>query len=264
MARGDVPVTRERLKRELALNAALKPLNLAALFGLAVAGVVAGVPLIGAIVALVVYVALAVQTFLDPREAERTGARVYASRRPGRGPEALDAGTLPREIGEPLRTARAQAAAIRVAAAESGMDVDDVAADVDALVGAMETSARRAATVHAALADLTAAGSDPERLRDRIAELRPRAGDPAVAALISDLEGQAAATERLAGKLERFVVGQQRIVSALAVLRARLAEVGATAEEAAQRELLATARDLRERTDLLADSLAEVVGDGGR
>ena len=255
----DAPVTRERLRRELVANAALKPLNLAALFGLLAAGFVAGVPLIGAVVALVVYAVLFGQTFLDPGEAERVGKQVYSERRPARA--ALDPATLPSAIGEPLRVAREQAAAIRAAiAAEPGVALDDVAGDVDALVAAMETSAGRAARIHATLADLDAAGSHPEQLRRRIAGLAPRAGDPDVAALISDLEAQLAATERLRDKLERFEVGQQRIVSALAVLRARIADMGATEEAATQRELVDTARDLRQRTDLLAESLAEAYG----
>jgi hypothetical protein len=256
------PVTRDRLARELAVNAATKPLNLAALFGLTAVGFVAGVPVIAAIVAVLVYLVLAVQTFLDPREAERVGAEAYArDRAPGR--PQLDTVGLPPAIGGPLRTAREQAAGIRAAIASSDTPMADLAADVEALVAAMETSARRAVTIHRTLAELAAAGDDPRRLAERIAELRARPAHPDVDALIADLEAQRAATERLQGKLERFEVGQQRICSSLGLLRARIAEMSAAEEEAAQRELTAAARDLRERTDVLAESLAEVfAGDG--
>ena len=259
----DAPVTRKQLQRELAVNAATKPLNLAALFGLLAIGFVAGVPAIGAVVAVVIYLVLAVQTFLDQGEAERVGRQLYAQR--GERRPELDASTLPPDIARPLRTAREQADGIREAITSSGAALDDVAGDVDGLVEAMETSARRAATIDTTLRELAAADASAERLEERIAELRPRAADPDVAALIGDLETQHAATVRLQGKLERFRVGQERICSSLALLRTRIAEMSAAEEEAAQRELNAAARDLRERTDALADSLAEVfAGEGGR
>jgi hypothetical protein len=256
------PVTRQELAGRLAVNAATKPLNLAALFGLLAVAFVAGVPVIGAVVAVVIYLVLAVQTFLDQEEAERVGREVYGER--GERRPALDDAKLPPDIARPLRTARDQAAGIRDAIASSGAAMDDVAGDVDALVAAMETSARRAATIDTTLRELAAADASAERLEERIAQLRPRAADPDVAALIADLEAQHAATVRLQGKLERFRVGQERICSSLALLRARIAEMSADEEAAAQRELNAAARDLRERTDALGDSLAEVfAGEGG-
>jgi hypothetical protein len=82
-----------------------------------------------------------------------------------------------------------------------------------------------------------------------------------VRALIGDLEAQRDATVRLQEKLERFEVGMQRICASLGLLRTRLVEMSASEEEAAQRELARQSRELRERTDLLAESMAEVFGD---
>jgi chromosome segregation ATPase len=204
----------------------------------------------------VIYAVLCVLTFLDGGEAERVGRTAYARERGDRAP--LDAAALPPRIAGPLRTAREQAAGIRGAIATSGGAMQDVARDVDALVGAMETSARRAATLATTLDELAASGADPATLARRVGDLRRREPTPDVTALIADLEAQRAATIRLQGKLERFEVGQERICAALGTLRARIAEMSAAEEEAAQRELTAAARDLRERTDLLAESLAEV------
>jgi seryl-tRNA synthetase len=100
-----------------------------------------------------------------------------------------------------------------------------------------------------------------ESLTRTIASLRDRAQDPEVQALIGDLEAQREATVRLQEKLERFEVGMQRICASLGLLRTRLVEMSASEEEAAQRELARQSRELRERTDLLAESMAEVFGD---
>ena len=49
----------------------------------------------------------------------------------------------------------------------------------------------------------------------------------------------------------------ERICASLGLLRTSVAEMSASEEEAAQRELSAQARELRERTQLLAQSMAE-------
>src|SRR5919204_423726 len=82
--------------------------------------------------------------------------------------------------------------------------------------------------------------------------------DADVRALIADLEAQREATVRLQERLERFEVGMRRICASLGLLRTRLVEMSASEEEAAQRELARQSRELRERTDLLAESMAEV------
>jgi chromosome segregation ATPase len=95
-------------------------------------------------------------------------------------------------------------------------------------------------------------------LERTIADLRGRADDADVRALVADLEAQREATQRLEERLERFEVGMQRICASLGLLRTRLVEMSASEEEAAQRELARQSRELRERTDLLAEAMAEV------
>jgi hypothetical protein len=81
-----------------------------------------------------------------------------------------------------------------------------------------------------------------------------------VQALVRDLRAQRESVIRLQDRLDRFGVGMERICASLGLLHTRVAEMSASEEEAAQRELGAQARELRERTDLLAESMAEAFG----
>jgi hypothetical protein len=247
-------ITRSQLQRQLAVNAATKPLNIAAPAAVLVVGLLLHVLVIAVPVAVVAYLALVLQTFFDADEAEKVGRATYA--RADKRPR-LDETQLSPEIRLPLRQARDVAAGIRAAVAESDVGLQDVVADVDALVAAMETSARRAQRIADTLADQARAGQDEQSLEREI-ERRRRDPDPDVKALVADLRAQREATARLRERLERFQVGMQRICASLGLLRTRVAEMDASAEEAAQKELGAQARELRERTDLLAESMAEV------
>jgi chromosome segregation ATPase len=193
----------------------------------------------------------------------RVGDELYAGRRPGgrdRAP-ALDLGTLEPRIAALVQQARETAAGIRDAIAQADHPFDDVAADVDALVAAMDTSARRAQLISSTLAGQARARQDVAGLHRTMADLRGRADDADVRALVADLEAQRDATARLQDRLERFEVGMQRICASLGLLRTRLVEMSASEEEAAQRELARQSRELRERTDLLAEAMAEVFAD---
>jgi hypothetical protein len=243
------PVTRKDLGRELAVNAAVKPLNIAAPAVVLVVGLLLGVLWIAVPVAVLLYVALWLQTFFDSGEAEKVGRAAYAEARPRRA--ALDASTLDPAIAGPLERARSTAAAIRQAVEEADQPLDDVVAEVGALVTAMDTSARRAQLIATTLA-----GQDVRAL-DRDIERRSGSTDPDVQALVRDLKAQRASIDRLQGKLDRFQVGMERICASLGLLRTSVAEMSASEEEAAQRELGAQARELRQRTDLLAQSMAE-------
>lgn len=262
MAPTPAPVTRATLQRKLAVNALAKPLNLIVLAALIVAGIVLGLTTIAIPIAVLAYLGLSAITFFDAEEAKRVGAAAYAERHRDEPPR-LDPRTLDPRIAQPVADAQRTADAIRAAIAAADHPFADVSADVDALVGALETSARRAQLIASTLADLRAAGQDARAIEHRLAELRPRAGDADVAALIADLTAQRDATLRLADKLERFEVGLQRIVASLGLMRTRLAEMSASEEEAAQRELARQSSELRERTDMLADSMAEVFAADG-
>jgi hypothetical protein len=241
-------LTRSDLKRKLAVNAATKPLNIAAPAVVLVAGLLLGVLAIALPVAVLAYIALCLQTFFDGGEAEKVGKAAYGER-PERVP--LDSRTLSPEIARPLEQARATAAAIRQTVVDADQPLEDVVADVDALLVAMETSARRAQLISSTLE-----GQDVRALDRQIAT---RSSDPSpdVQALVSDLKAQRESVVRLQDKLQRFQVGMERICSSLSLLRTRVAEMSASEEEAAQRELSDQVRGLRERTDLLAESMQE-------
>jgi chaperonin cofactor prefoldin len=253
-------VTRGALARRLAVNAATKPLNVAVLGGLIAVGIVLNLVVVVGAIAIVAYLVLVALTFFDADEAERIGNELYAGRRPDTTP-TLDVGTLEPRIAALVQQARETAAGIRDAIAQADHPFDDVAADVDALVAAMDTSARRAQLISSTLAGQARAGQDIAGLDRTIADLRGRADDADVRALVGDLEAQRDATARLQERLERFEVGMQRICASLGLLRTRLVEMSASEEEAAQRELARQSRELRERTDLLAEAMAEVFAD---
>jgi hypothetical protein len=260
--RTPAPVTRATLQRKLLVNALAKPLNLIVLAALVVAGILLGLVAIAIPIAVVAYLSLVAITFFDADEAKRVGAAAYAARHAD-DPPALDPRTLSPTIARPVAEAQRTAAAIHEAIDAAEHSFADVSADVDALVDAMETSARRAQLIASTLDDLAASGQDPKALEERLTALRPRAGDPDIAALIADLTAQREATLRLADRLDRFRVGMERIVASLGLMRTRLVEMSASEEEAAQRELARQSRELRERTDLLADAMAEVFADDG-
>ena len=253
-------VTRGALARRLAVNAATKPLNVAVLGGLIVVGIVLNLVVVVGAIAIVAYLVLVALTFFDADEAERIGNELYAGRRPDTTP-TLDVGTLEPRIGALVQQARETAVGIREAIAQADHPFDDVATDVDALVAAMDTSARRAQLISTTLAGQARAGQDVAGLERTIADLRGRADDADVRALLADLEAQRDATARLEDRLERFDVGMRRICASLGLLRTRLVEMSASEEEAAQRELARQSRELRERTDLLAEAMAEVFAD---
>ena len=199
------------------------------------------------------------QTFFDSEEAERVARRPTRARAAS-APRSTRHARTPRSPRRWSRRARPRRRSAQ-AMAEADHPFDDVAADVDALVARDgDLGAARAAHRHDA-------GRPGAR---RAGRRRPRADDhgparapptPDVHALLADLEAQRDATARLEDRLERFEVGMQRICASLGLLRTRLAEMSASEEEAAQRELARQSRELRERTDLLAESMAEVFAD---
>ena len=71
----------------------------------------------------------------------------------------------------------------------------------------METSARRAQLISSTLAGQARAGQDVAGLERTIADLRGRADDADVRALVADLKAQRESLVRLQDKLERFEVG---------------------------------------------------------
>ena len=105
------PVTRDALKRQLAVNAATKPLNVAAPAAVIVVGLVARGPVVALPIAVVAYIVLFLQTFFDGGEAEKVGKSCAYGSRPERAagrPHALAArspGRWRRRARPPRRSA---------------------------------------------------------------------------------------------------------------------------------------------------------------
>lgn len=256
-------ITRESLRRQILVNALAKPINVATLSVLVVAGIVFDLVAIAVPIAVVAYLVLCAITFFDDDEAARIGQARHA--RLGRSRVELDPAMLDPIIAPAIAEAQATAQAIREAIAAAQLPFADVCDDVDALLEAMETSTRRAQLIATTLRDLDADGQAPRVLDERIHALSTgrRSGDADVLALVADLTAQRDSSLRLAEKLDRYDVSMQRICASLGLMRTRLVEMSATEEEAAQRELARQSRDLRERTDLLAESMAEVFASDG-
>ena len=279
-------VTRDDLRRAIAVNALTKPLNVLVPAGVVVAGVVLGVVWLY-VVAVVVYLGLAALTFFDGQEAERVGARAYGGARgggrgigAGGGAARVDPGTLSQPIGLRLDSALRAEAAIRVAITDSGLPLTDVAAEVDELVRAMERIAQRADRVHSYLETQDQAG-----LERRVSQLRAQGamgggaggggadagagvgggamgvGDDvdvdARSRTLAALEQQVTINGQLRSQLGRFYDEMEHLTASLGAINAQIVSLGVAGEDAEQAELAGQVRGLRESVNAIADGLKD-------
>jgi hypothetical protein len=237
----DKPVTRSDLQRKLVANALTKPLNVAVPAGVAVVAIVAGVPWLLA-VAAIVYVALAVMTFLDEREAERVGDEAYGRTRQAR--PRLDPGRLSPEIRAEVEAARAEQRRITETIASADLPFEEVGGEVGRLVVAMEATARRAQLVRDYLDT-----QDVPGIENRLARAT---GDTATA-----LRDQLAVLDSLVQQLRRFHDEMEQVNAALGAMHARLVGAAVASQGSADAELAGDVRDLRQRVDTLTEGIAE-------
>jgi hypothetical protein len=162
------PVTRRELRCALVVNAATKPANVLVPVVVAMAGLLLAVVWLIP-VALVCWLAMSVQTFLDEGEAERVGERLRAIRRPPVPPQPR-AETFAPDIADRVRAAQAARVSIRRAVAGSPLRLDDVTQEVDALVLAVGGHAARAQRIREFLAE-QAPNEVRERVERRLARL---------------------------------------------------------------------------------------------
>ena len=218
------PVRRSDLRRALVVNAATKPLNVAVPAAVLVAGLLLGtwwlLP-----VAVVVFLTLAVMTFFDEDEAQAVGERAYAS---DRGPKRLEESTLAPKIREFLEAARRERAAIDKTIRESDLGFDTVAEEVDALMAAVEATARRAQRVHDHL-----------------------------------MQRPSGTAQGLRQKLRDYHDEMAAVVGALRDIHDRLVEASLANEEERDAQLAGDVRDLRARVDAVTAGLGEAYGPSG-
>jgi hypothetical protein len=235
-------VTRATLRRDLAVNAATKPVNVIVPAAVAVAGL-----LLGAVwllpVAAVVYVVLAVMTFFDGSEAERVGQRAYGQRRP----KGLDTGALADPIRAQVLAARAEAARIDKTVRSADLPFDAVSEEVARLVGAVEATARRAQRLYEYLSDQ----EEPSDLERRAAQQRA-SGHPGAAQALGE---QASVLRSLNDQLMHAGAEMEEVNASLKAVHGRLVQASVASEAERDAELAGDVRDLRRRLEGVTGAL---------
>lgn len=246
------PYTRGQFNRALIVNAATDTFNVVLLAAVLIAGILLGALVYVLPVAAIAYLAGVARTYLDEDVASRVLERERTQRRPslegGRRrarPEDFDP-----QIGRLLEGARVREARIRDAIERAELPYDEVAAEVDRFVVAMDQTAVRAQLLAEALND-----TSPALVERRLAALRVH-DDPAKSELIDALMGQLAALQRMERQLSRFYAEMERMLIELDTVRSQLISVSASTEGAQQAQLAGDMRALRERMGAVADGMS--------
>jgi len=250
-------VTRRILARELVLNAATRPLNIAVPAGIVIAAFAFAWWLLP--IAFVVYASLVVTTVLDGDSAEAIGHEVYARAR-GKLPERATAGLTP-VIAEKLALAREAELRIHRAIGDSPVSLVDVAAEVDRLMEALEKLAPQADRVAVYLAE-----EDEQVIRGRLERLRgpgsgDRQADEAKAQTVAALQDQLDARAQLSRQLSRFDAQMEHIAATLGAVHAQIVRMSVEEEAAEQGRVADRVRDLRREVGAAADAMQEAYRD---
>ncbi|MBJ7330514.1 MAG: hypothetical protein JHC95_11500 [Solirubrobacteraceae bacterium] len=247
-------VTRGDLQRALVINAATKPTAIGVGAAVAVGGLLLGATWLVA-VAIVVYLALAALTFFDGDEAEKVGDRVYGRVRAGAEPrKQLETKDLAPPIRDQVIRARREAKTVRDTIAGASLSFSEVAGEVDGLVTAIETIARRAQRIWSYLTAQDVAGLDR-----RLAQLESAGGVPQTT-VIAALREQRAALEELGDVMNRSLAEMEQVNAQLGGINARLVRLAVAEEEAGEHALAGDVRDLRDRLEATAAGLEEAYG----
>jgi hypothetical protein len=240
-ARSSEPPSRADLRRALAVNALTKPLNVLVGAGVAVAGLLLGAAWLVA-VALIFWLALSTATFFDAREAQRVGERMRSARRARPPPRrAREPATFAPPIAARVRAASAARASIRAAIDGAASPLEDVAAEVDALVDAMEADAIRAQRIHDFLAK-----ESPAALERRMAH---EPNDAVRAALGAKLK----AVVRVQERQDRLLAELDQVVVTLETVQAEILATGGLDDQALAGQVSA----LRENVQVIGAGLEE-------
>jgi chromosome segregation ATPase len=243
------PYSRSEFNRALVTNALLSPFNVLLLAAVLIAGLLLDVLLPLLPVALVVYGIAAARTYFDDDEANKVLERERGERRRALEAGRLDPGTLADPIARLLAAGRQREARICDAIERAELPYEEVSAEVDRFIRAMEDGARRAQLLYEALSE-----SPPARVERRLAQVR---GDAAKAELAAALENQLAVLRRMEAQLERFYDEMERVLVELDTVRGNLVSVSASTEAANQQRLAGDVRALREEVGAVAAGMSE-------
>jgi DNA repair exonuclease SbcCD ATPase subunit len=250
------PYDRERFNRALIFNALLDPFNVVLLAVVLIAGILLGIFAYALPIGAVLYLAGAVRTYFDEDAANKVLTRERAEHR--KRIESGRAVVKPEDFAPPiaqlLREARMRERRIGDAIERAQLPFDEVAAEIDSFVSAMEATAARAQLLYEALAD-----TPPDRVEARLADVRRAGGQPELEEALST---QLATLRRMEKQLERFFGEMERILVELDTVRSQLVSVSASTESAQQTELAAEVRALRERVGASAEGMAAAFESG--
>ena len=249
MAEPRRPYSRSDYNRALITNALTQPFNVMLLAAILIAGLLlnAFLPLLA--VGIVVYGIAAARTYFDQDEANSVLERERGRRRKAVEAGRLDPSALAQPIGRLLTAARQREARIRDAIDRAELPYEEVSAEVDRFIRAMEDGARRAQLLYEALSE-----SSPAWVEQRLAQVR---GDPGKAELASALETQLAVLRRMERQLQRFYDEMERVLVELETVRGNLVSVSASSERANQERLAGDVRALREEVGAVAAGMSE-------
>ena len=163
------PYDRARFNRALIANALLDPFNVVLLAGVLIVGIVLGIFAYALPIGAVLYVAGAVRTYFDEDVANKVLAREKAAHR--KQVEAGRAKVKPEDFAPPiarlLHEARKRELRIGDAIERAELPFEEVSAEIDRFVAAMDSTAARAQLLYEALSD-----TPPPRVEARLAEVR--------------------------------------------------------------------------------------------
>jgi chromosome segregation ATPase len=248
------PYSRSEFNRALIANALTQPFNVVLLAAVLIAGLLLDAFLLTLPVALVVYGIAAARTYFDEDEASKVLEEEKGKRR-----KALEAGRLdPRGLADPisrlLTAARQREARIRDAIERAELPYEEVSAEVDRFIRAMEDGGRRAQLLYEALSE-----TPPSWVEQRLGQVR---GDPSKAELTAALENQLSVLRRMEAQLQRFYDEMERVLVELDTVRGNLVSVSASTERANQERLAGEVRSLREEVGAVAAGMSEAYESG--
>ena len=239
-----LPVTRGVLARELVLNAASRPLNVAVPLGVLVAASVLTLWLVP--LAALAYAGLVVATFLDGDVAESVGRGVYARKHDALPEPRYTA--LSDSAAASLALAHGTEAEIRSTLEESPIPFPEIEAEVKALVKELEELARHVDRLSRYLGD-----EDEAALRSRLER-----ANPVVAAT---LQQQFHARTQLSLRVAQFETQMEHIAATMGLVHAQIMRMTAAEEASAQTRVAEQIRSVRSEVDATAAAFDEAYGE---
>jgi hypothetical protein len=150
-------------------------------------------------------------------------------------------------IARLVAEAHARERRIREAIERAELPYEEVVAEVEGFIVAIDRTSHRAQLIFEALQD-----TPPAHVVERLEQVR---ADPESAGLADALTTQLQTLEHMQGQLKRFYAELERLLVELDTVRSQLISVSASSETAEQDRVADEVRALRERMGAVADSM---------